>query len=121
MARLSAPASRLGVMRFRLGSGAMSQAERSRHRDRTQGWRGWYKSARWRRLRLKVLRRDSHVCQATGVALIGAHPAPDSPVIDHKRPHRGDPDLFWDEDNLWAVSKAWHDGVKQRLEASGRL
>ena len=64
--------------------------------------------------------RDGYTCQATGVLLLAAYPAPTSPVVDHKRPHRGDPDLFWDEDNLQAVSKEYHDRVKQSIEARGR-
>lgn len=79
----------------------------------------WLNSVRWRKLRLRVLQRDGFVCQQTGVTLIGKYPAPDSPVVDHKVPHRGDPDLFWDEDNLQAVSKAWHDREKQSLEKRG--
>ncbi len=51
---------------------------------------------------------------------IGKYPAPKSPVVDHVRPHRGGPDLFWDEDNLQAVSKAYHDRVKQGIGKRGR-
>lgn len=119
MGRLSAAKPRLGSMPSRLGAAAKSEAERSRHRDQTQAWRSWYKTARWQRLRLKVLARDGYVCQATGVALMGKYPAANSPVVDHKRPHRGDAELFWDETNLHAVSKAWHDQVKQKLERQG--
>lgn len=65
------------------------------------------------------MQRDGYICQQTGAALIGRHPAPNSPVVDHKRPHRGDPKLFWDEGNLQTVSKAYHDKVKQSLEKRG--
>jgi len=82
----------------------------------TASWRQWYKSARWQRLRLEVLIRDLYTCQQTGVILAGKANSPDSPVVDHKVPHRGDPALFWDINNLQAVSKAWHDSEKQRLE-----
>ncbi|MBR9764798.1 MAG: HNH endonuclease [Rhodobacteraceae bacterium] len=78
-------------------------------------------TARWQQLRLKVLLRDRYVCQQTGVLLIGKNHAPDSPVVDHKVPHRGDPDLFWDEGNLQSVSKAWHDSVKQSVEKRGEV
>ncbi len=79
-------------------------------------WRRWYKTARWQALRLRVMQRDLYTCQVTGVLLIGKHPAPDSPVVDHRQPHRGDETLFWDEANLMTVSKEWHDGAKQKLE-----
>lgn len=75
-----------------------------------------YKDPRWAPLRLAVLRRDQWTCRQTGVLLIGKAPAPDSPVVDHIRPHRGDAELFFDPDNLQAVSKAWHDSVKQSLD-----
>ncbi len=45
---------------------------------------------------------------------------PNSPVVDHTRPHRGDPDLFWDEDNLQAMLKEYHDRVKQSIGKRGR-
>lgn len=120
MGRLSAAKPRLGSMPSRLGGAPKSEAERSRHRDQAHGWRSWYKTARWQRLRLKVLQRDGYTCQATGALLVGKHPAPNSPVVDHVRPHRGNPDLFWDEDNLQAVSKEYHDRVKQSIEKRGR-
>jgi 5-methylcytosine-specific restriction protein A len=50
------------------------------------------------------------------VALTGKHPAPDSPAIDHIIDHNGNASLFWDRDNLQAVSKQWHDTEKQRQE-----
>jgi hypothetical protein len=37
-------------------------------------------------------------------------------VVDHIKPHRGDPELFWDEANLMAVSKAYCDSEKQKAE-----
>lgn len=97
-----------------------SEAQRLKQRDIETDWRGLYDTARWRDLRLQVLQRDLYVCQATGVMLIGRYPAPNSPVVDHIKPHRGNPALFWDIDNLRAVSKAWHDSVKQSMERGGR-
>lgn len=81
-----------------------------------QPWRRWYKTARWQALREQVLIRDRYVCQATGALLVGTYPAPNSAVVDHRKPHRGDERLFWDIDNLHAISKAHHDSVKQREE-----
>jgi len=79
----------------------------------------WLNTARWQRLRLKVLKRDEYTCQQTGMLLSGKHPAANSPVVDHIEPHRGDPDLFWDEENLQSVTKEWHDRVKQSMEKRG--
>ena len=90
--------------------------ERDQQRSATAPWRDWYKTARWQKLRARVIKRDRYTCQRTGVLLIGKHPAPDSPVVDHIKPHRGDEVLFWDEANLHTVSKAYHDSEKQRQE-----
>lgn len=37
-------------------------------------------------------------------------------VVDHVKPHKGDPVLFWDPGNLQSLCKAHHDGTKQRME-----
>lgn len=84
----------------------------------SQPWKAWYKTARWRRLREQVLIRDAYTCQRTGQVLGGKHPAPDSPVVNHKRPHRGDERLFWDIDNLEVVAKSVHDSAIQAEEQS---
>lgn len=110
---------RLGPSVSRFRSSPASEAERTRRRDQEVAWRRWYKTARWQRLRAAVIKRDALTCQRTGVVLIGKHPAPDSPVVDHIRPHRGDATLFWDPDNLQTVSKRWHDSEKQRQERLG--
>lgn len=78
--------------------------------------RSWYKSKRWQDLRMAVLTRDLYTCQHTGVLLIGGANEPNSPIVHHKVPHRGDERLFWDIRNLEAVSKAWHDSEAQALE-----
>ena len=82
--------------------------------------RRWYKSARWQRLRKVVLARDLWTCRQTGVLLTDRPNQPHSAVVDHIRPHRGDPGRFWDIDNLQAVTKCWHDGEKQRQERAGK-
>ncbi|MFC3207382.1 HNH endonuclease [Aquamicrobium soli] len=107
---------RLGGIASRFASQAHTGPERDQQRAATAPWREWYKTSRWQALRRQVLQRDLYTCQRTGVLLIGKHPAPNSPVVDHIKPHRGDPDLFWDEANLMAVSKAYHDSEKQKAE-----
>ena len=78
--------------------------------------RSWYKSTRWLKLRQKVLIRDSYTCQRTGEICSGKHPSPNSPVVNHRIPHKGSPDLFWDINNLETVTKAVHDSTIQREE-----
>nr|WP_246705146.1 HNH endonuclease [Rhizobium sp. RM] len=42
-------------------------------------------------------------------------------VADHKMPHRGDEQLFWNENNLQCLCKPCHDRLKQKQErAAGR-
>ena len=94
-------------------------------RQREKPWRAWYKKKEWYRLRAAVFKRDSVTtpggqlipqCRQTGVLLTGKHPAPNSPVADHIKRHNGDPNLFWDINNVQTVSKVWHDSVKQSQE-----
>jgi 5-methylcytosine-specific restriction endonuclease McrA len=63
-----------------------------------------------------VLVRDLFTCQRTGQLCTGKGHAPDAPVVNHKRPHRGDPALFWSIENLETVTKAVHDGLIQSEE-----
>jgi len=84
--------------------------------DRADGSR-LYDSRDWRdRIRPAVLERDCHLCQeclreGTLNAVDGreAH-------VDHKTPHRGDPALFFDEDNCETLCHTCH----SRKTASGR-
>lgn len=40
-------------------------------------------------------------------------------VVDHRVPHRGDVDVFWDEDNWQALCTHHHNAVKQSHEKRG--
>ena len=119
MAKLSSLPQRLSPAVSKLQPVSRDEVSRTQIRDATQPWRAWYKTARWQKLRMEILTRDLFVCQQTGMLLVGKYPADDSPVVDHKVPHRGDPILFWDPANLQAVAKGWHDTTKQSLERRG--
>ncbi|MGV6840577.1 MAG: HNH endonuclease [Planktomarina sp.] len=114
MGRLTTSNPRLGVAPPRL-SGAVNQERKGVRRSD-----GPINTARWQRLRLKILKRDGWRCQRTGVMLVGGKHAPNSAVVDHIRPHRGNLELFWDENNLQAVSKEYHDKTKQSIEKRSR-
>lgn len=118
MTRLQTVKPRLGGLSHRMGASPADEKERSRQRDASNDWRAWYKTARWQRLKERVHIRDLYTCQRTGVLVIGKYPAPNSAVANHKIPHRGDPELFWDEDNIETVSKAYHDREIQKAEQS---
>lgn len=83
-------------------------------RDRAAPWRAWYNTARWRKLRLRVLLRDLYTCQMPSCGRI--EPRTSQLVCDHVKPHRGDEALFWDENNLQTLCKTCHDTLKQREE-----
>ena len=97
----------------RLGQPSVS---RDAKRYREKPWRRGYNTAAWKALVARVRVRDGMQCQQTGEMLTGSKHAPNSPVVDHKIPHRGDHALFFDIENLQLVSKAWHDKEKQRQE-----
>jgi 5-methylcytosine-specific restriction endonuclease McrA len=75
-------------------------------------WKAWYKLARWRELRLRIFLRDLYCCKACGHTVSNTALL----VCDHRRPHRGNVTLFWDEANLQTLCKPCHDGAKQRAE-----
>lgn len=91
-----------------------TEAERSRQRYQNNPWRKLYSTAKWQQLRLAVAKRDHWTCQRTGVLLIGSLNAPNSLVVHHKTPHRGNEALFFDPTNCEAVSKQWHDTEGQK-------
>lgn len=92
-----------------------------------QEWRKWYKTKEWYRIKATAHKRDSVLvngklvpkCRQTGQILDGKYPAPNSPVADHIQRHRGDPDLFFNLDNIQTVSMAYHVKQKQRQERRG--
>lgn len=116
MGRLKQIKPRLSAAPSRLPSPLGADRDGPRGRDATMVWRRWYKTARWQRLRWKVLVRDLFTCQC-GCGR-GPLASPDL-VADHIRPHRGDEGLFWDESNLQCLAKVCHDSAKQRAERRG--
>lgn len=95
-------------------------AEQGDHGAKPAGRTGhqWYSQARWKKLRWSILTRDSFTCQMCG-RLEGNT---SQLVADHKKPHRGNERLFFDEQNLWTLCKSpCHDKHKQAMELSGRF
>ncbi|WP_210357635.1 HNH endonuclease [Sphingomonas beigongshangi] len=116
MAKLTSIRPRLGGLRPKVASLPVDRQQRDRQRDE-RGWRKWYKTARWQRLRMVILRRDLFTCQWPGCGRIEADTS--QLVADHRKPHRGNDALFWDPDNLWCLCKPCHDSAKQREERRG--
>ena len=65
--------------------------------------RRWYRTARWKRLRAELF-AENPLC-ATCAAQQRTEVWTD---LDHIRPHRGDPRLFWDRANLQGLCKSCH-------------
>lgn len=117
MPRLTAPPSRIARGASRLAP--PPGRSRDQQRSKLAPWRKWYNLKRWKDLRIVILTRDLWICQATGVLLTDIPNQPNSAIVDHMIPHRGDPALFWDPENLRSVSKEWHDSAKQSQERGG--
>ncbi len=73
-----------------------------------------YDRRRWRRRSKQFLEEHPlcRMCQETGRTRLAQ-------VVDHKVPHRGDPELFWDEDNWQGLCTTCHNSVKQAEEKGG--
>ncbi|MDQ7790320.1 MAG: HNH endonuclease [Clostridia bacterium] len=63
-------------------------------------------TVRWRRASKRFL-REHPLCECDECRRLNRIRA--STVVDHKIPHRGDYDLFWDETNWQAMAKDCHD------------
>jgi 5-methylcytosine-specific restriction enzyme A len=121
--RLKAPPARLTAAPGGLGYAAQPEGERGRDQARRQAaaltLRHLYNTARWRGergVRNRILTRDGWQCRMCQTMLVGQSPAPNSPVVDHITPHKGNLALFWAEDNLQALCKGCHDTEKQRID-----
>lgn len=64
--------------------------------------------------------RDNYTCRRCGCLLVtGNRHHPRAAVVNHIKPHKGDPELFFDLENTESVCKADHDTLIQREEARG--
>jgi 5-methylcytosine-specific restriction endonuclease McrA len=101
----------------RLGVAQGDNVAGNRMRTVMQPWRKWYSTAAWRSLRIETFKRDGFTCQMEGCGRIEGRSH--MLVCDHREPHRGDKQLFWDRENLQTLCKPCHDSRKQKLERGG--
>lgn len=75
-----------------------------------------YNTRRWKLLRANQLFAHPMccMCHAQGYRVLAT-------VADHRKPHRGDPVLFFDPDNLQSLCKLHHDSAKQAEEKGGHM
>lgn len=114
MGRLVGLRPRVAALAPRLGYQPGDERARNRARIEAEPWRRWYRTARWRRLRLTIFARDLFTCQMEGCGRLEGDTS--LLVCDHKTPHKGDRTLFWSERNLQTLCKPCHDSLKQREE-----
>jgi 5-methylcytosine-specific restriction protein A len=77
-------------------------------------WRAWYMTSRWKTLRTNQLRRQP-ICERCWER----KRITKATVCHHKIPHKGNPNLFWDINNLASVCSNCHDIDEQRIERGG--
>lgn len=90
---------------------------RTQRSKEAETWRPLYKTAEWQRLRERVLVRDRYTCQrpACGRLITQRKHA----IVHHIKAHKGDRNLFFDEQNCQTVCKQCHDGDVQSAERRG--
>lgn len=79
-------------------------------------WTHLYRLSAWRKLRKEYLKRNP-ICVK---CLERGHVTP-ATVVDHRQPHRGNLDLFFDPRNLQGLCRDDHNRDKQREEVRGYL
>jgi 5-methylcytosine-specific restriction protein A len=87
-----------------------AKAEYERLRNVRDPWRHWYRSERWRQMRLAVLKAQP-VCMRCRLE--------PSTTVHHVIAHRGDAHAFWNGP-LQAVCSSCHSSVIQSEEARER-
>jgi len=113
MGRLKCMPPRLGSAPPVLASVPIDEAGKERDRNAFNPLRPLYKTARWQQLRQATFLRDAYTCQMCG-RLQGDT---SKLVADHRRPHRGDLALFWDQGNIQTLCNSpCHSKHKQRIE-----
>lgn len=85
-----------------------AQYERNRLSSSRRGY-----GARWRKLRRSFLNKHPLCVECSRLNIVK-----EATVVDHIKPHRGNQDLFWDQDNWQALCKRHHDQKTATEEGS---
>jgi len=74
-----------------------------------------YNNQRWRNLRKRFLDANPLCvkCKEMGFVTVAT-------TVDHKKPHKGNEKMFWDESNLQGLCSHCHSAVKKAEEGGGR-
>lgn len=88
-------------------------------------YRRLYRDPRWRGplgIRQQALLRDLFQCQRCEcIVVTGQRNHPRAANVNHKVPHKGSEDLFFDLNNTETVCQRCHSGLIQREEARGYM
>lgn len=109
---------RLQTLKLRVRTASLTRVHVQKDGARANGdgstARGY--NYRWQKAREKFLRANPlcEYCQRDGRLTAAT-------VVDHKIPHRGDQQLFWDEANWAPLCSHCHSSVKQREENRTRV
>ena len=103
---------------------AAGSADSPHHRSaEAHQYRKLYADPRWCGLygiRSQALKRDLYTCQRCKCLLVtGNRHHPRAAVVNHKKPHKGDENLFFCLENTESVCKTDHDALIQKEEARG--
>lgn len=82
--------------------------------DEARAYRWLYDTREWLELREYQLRKDPLCRYCLRQGLVTA-----ATVVNHRTPHKGDAQLFFDPANLESVCKLHHDGPIQSHERTG--
>jgi 5-methylcytosine-specific restriction protein A len=82
--------------------------------DEAKEYRKLYSTQRWRKGRLAHLRAHPLCVYCAAMDQVTA-----ATVVDHRVPHKGDLDLFYDPNNYQSLCAPCHDGAKSREESIG--
>ena len=95
------------------------------------GYHSLYDSAAWRGrlingrrvggLKLSTLVNDSYQCRTCRTLCGGLPGADTAPIADHITPHHGDPDLFYDPENLQCLCLRCHNRKTAGEERRGYI
>ena len=87
--------------------------------EEAAAYRKLYKTKQWRHLREEIIVRDMGLCRKCGVALKLGPNGKTAAIVHHKKPHKGNLELFYKPSNLISVCKECHDGPIQSEEKLG--
>jgi 5-methylcytosine-specific restriction enzyme A len=73
-----------------------------------------YDSVRWRKVRRMWLAEHPLCAMCTRQGRTTA-----AVVVDHVKPHEGDHELFWDQNNYQSLCYSCHSGIKRQQERHG--